>query len=338
MVTPPQLLQRHFDDVLAHLEGAFDGDPDSVHQARVATRRLREVLTLVDNEHVERATDAVRTAGRQLGRVRELDVMGDLLLSVSDRLPHTAATDLHTLRRAIRQRQQDARRQMVKAIERLDLPALRDEVSGSGRAQSRPWKWLPRISGRLVSGWSEPIWTRIGTRSQEAAEAAERTPAIYFPNRVHTARIAIKKLRYAVEIAAETGIWRPDRVLKDLRKLQGILGGIHDLQVLRDFAAEPFSDDGATPTDRSVITDFVDGEIISHYAVYSSRRRWIGPLTAACARAAAHRRWRVARPVLAASMFTAPIVLEAIVPGRNGTVPTHPRDKADTMPLHEAGT
>jgi CHAD domain-containing protein len=335
MVTPPQLVQRHFDDVLTHLKGAFDGDPESVHQARIATRRLREVLPLVDNEHVERATDAVRAAGRQLGRVRELDVIGDVLLSMSDRLPHTAATELHALRHAIDQRQRKARRRMVKKIERLDLPALRDAFA-ENNGRSKLGKWVPRISRGVSSSWSEPIWARIATRSQEAAAAVERTPAIYFPNRVHQARIAIKKLRYAVEIAAETDLWRPDRILKDLRKLQGILGDIHDLQVLGEFAAQPTPADGATPTERSAINEFVDSEITRHYAEYSRRRRWIAPLGAACARAASHRRWRIAPPVpvLAASMFTAPLVLEAIVPARRtGAVPTHRRDTAVTKPL-----
>ncbi|MGH9240501.1 MAG: CHAD domain-containing protein [Vicinamibacterales bacterium] len=332
MVTPSQLVRRHFDDVLTHLKGAFDGDAESVHQARIATRRLREVLPLVDNEHVERAAAAVRTAGRQLGRVRELDVVGGLLLSMGDRLPHTAATELHALRQAIDQHQREARRRMVKRIERLDLPALRDAVT-EDNGRSRLGKWLPRISGRVSSSWSEPIWARIVTRSQEAAAAVERTPAIYFPNRAHKARIAIKKLRYAVEIAAETGIWRPDRILKDLRKLQGILGDIHDLQVLGDFAAQPLSGEGATASDRSAISDLVDNEIIRHYAEYSRRRQWVGPLAAACTRAAAHRRWRIAPPVpvLAASMFTAPLVLEAILPDRrNDTLLTHRRDKTVT--------
>ena len=340
MVTPPQLIRRHFEDVLTHLTGAFDGDPESVHQARIATRRLREVLAVVDSAHVAHATDAVRAAGRQLGRVRELDVTDGLLLSMSDRLPYAAATELHALRRAVLQRQRDARRRMVKKVELLDLPAIGEAIDVfTDGSQSSPWKWLPRISGRAASNWSEPIWTRIVTRSQEAAAAAERTPAIYFPNRVHKARIAIKKLRYAVEIAAETGIWRPGRILRDLRKLQGILGDIHDLQVLGNFAAQPLPGDGATPTDRSAINDFVDSEIIRHYAEYSSRRRWIGPLTAACAHAAAHRRWRIAPPLLAASIFTAPLVLEAITPARrNGTTATHRRDASDTMPLHETGT
>lgn len=332
MVTPSQLVQRHFDDVLTHLKGAFDGDAESVHQARIATRRLREVLPLVDNEHVEHAAAAVRTAGRQLGRVRELDVVGGLLLSMSDRLPRAAATELHALRQAIRQRQRETRRRMVKRTERLDLPALRDAFA-EDNGRLRLGKWLPRISGRVSSSWSEPIWARIVTRSQEAAAAVERTPAIYFPNRVHKVRIAIKKLRYAVEIAAETNIWRPDRILKDLRKLQGILGDIHDLQVLGDFAAQPMPADGATPTDWSAVNEFVDSEIARHYAEYSRRRRWVAPLAAACARAASHRRWRIAPPVLAASMFTAPLVLEAIVVApRNDTLPTHRRDKRRTAP------
>lgn len=338
MVAPPQLLRRHFDDVLTHLKGSFDGDPESVHQARIATRRLREVFPLVDNTHCERAADAVRAAGRELGRVRELDVVGNLLVAMSDRLPDTASTQLHRMRQAIRQRQRETRRRMVKRLERLDLPALRDAVT-EDNGRSRLGKWLPRISGRVSSSWSEPIWARIVTRSQEAAAAVERTPAIYFPNRVHKARIAIKKLRYAVEIAAATDLWRPDRILKDLRKLQGILGDIHDLQVLGDFAAQPMPADGATPTDWSAINEFVDSEIVRHYTEYSRRRQWIAPLAAACARAASHRRWRIAPPVLAASMFTAPLVLEAIVVApRNGPAPTHRRDTSVTTALHQIGT
>jgi hypothetical protein len=225
---------------------------------------------------------------------------------------------------------------MVKKIERLDLPALGDALARDN-LQSRVSRWLPRIS--MASSWSELIWTRIVTRSQEAAGAVERAPAIYLPNRTHEARIAIKKLRYAVEVAADTGIWRPERILKDLRKLQGILGNIHDLQVLGDSAAQSLPGDGTAPVARSAISDFVDGEIIRHHSEYSNRRRWVGPMAAACARAASHRRWRIAPPVLAASIFTAPIVLESIVPARrNGAAPTHRRDKSDTVPLHEVGT
>ena len=34
--------------MLEHLPGVLDADIDSVHQARIATRRLREVLPLVE--------------------------------------------------------------------------------------------------------------------------------------------------------------------------------------------------------------------------------------------------------------------------------------------------
>src|SRR5688572_28289499 len=98
--SPPQLAQRHLDTVLANLPGVFDGDSDSVHQARIATRRLREVLPLLtEAEHV---TNTVRSAGQQLGHVRELDVMSRLLESLSDRVPVSAATELHTLRHSVR--------------------------------------------------------------------------------------------------------------------------------------------------------------------------------------------------------------------------------------------
>ena len=41
-VTPPDLIERHFDSLLNNLEGALDGNVEGIHQARVATRRLRD--------------------------------------------------------------------------------------------------------------------------------------------------------------------------------------------------------------------------------------------------------------------------------------------------------
>ena len=57
------------------LPGAREGDVTSIHQARVATRRLREALPLVARgRSAVKLARAVRRLTRAMGPVRELDV------------------------------------------------------------------------------------------------------------------------------------------------------------------------------------------------------------------------------------------------------------------------
>src|SRR5262249_33546090 len=55
---------------------------------------------------------------------------------------------------------------------------------------------------------------------------------VYFPNRTHRARIALKKLRYASEIADDTGVMKDGHLGRDLRKAQDVLGQVHDRETL----------------------------------------------------------------------------------------------------------
>ena len=160
--------------------------------------------------------------------------------------------------------------------------------------------------------WVEPIWTQIAARKTEAVAAIERAPGIYLPNRAHAARVAVKKLRYAVEVASETGVWTPRRVLKDLRKIQGILGDVHDLQVLVDLADESRPAEENPSDSAIVVKNLLTAEINRYHAEYARRRSWIFGIADACTRAAARSRWHVPVPIVAASLFTAPLVLESI--------------------------
>jgi len=58
--------------------------------------------------------------------------------------------------------------------------------------------------------------------------------AIYVPDRLHAVRIAIKKLRYAVELSTEIAGQRTDATLRALTRSQDLLGRVHDLQMLID--------------------------------------------------------------------------------------------------------
>ena len=55
---------------------------------------------------------------------------------------------------------------------------------------------------------------------------------MYLPDRLHEVRIAVKKLRYAMEVARELSGSRATARIEALKRMQDLLGRMHDLEVL----------------------------------------------------------------------------------------------------------
>ena len=311
-VTPSLLVQRHLDTMLEQLPRALDGDVEGVHQARIATRRLREALPFVlpsarrkaNPDDPDGLVRTVRNAGRHLGRVRELDVMDAMLDRASERIESTAGV-VARAKTTVRERLRAERRGMVKAIERLELEDLRHLLTKHGSA----WSPLRLLTG---SNWVDLMWQRIAARGADAADAVRRAPGVYLPNRAHKARIAVKKLRYGVEVARDTGIWPADRLLKDLRRIQGTLGDLHDAQVLVDGLDDLLGDD-AESREASTLQALLRDDISRAHAEYVRRRERIFRIAEVCAHAAAREiaSGRQRRALVAASLVTAPLFLSA---------------------------
>lgn len=207
-----------------------DGDAEAVHDARVATRRLREILAVLISQEdcARRVRKLIRKAGRELGRVRELDVMHDILAREAQINP-AVATAVVVARRALAERQTAARRRMIKRVERLDLEDLPERLS----LREGPIDWiLDRYA--VGSTWGPVLRDRLARRAATVARAVSHAGGVYFPRRMHRLRVAAKKLRYTIEIASEMGLWRPPHMLQDLREVQRVLGDLHDAQVLID--------------------------------------------------------------------------------------------------------
>ena len=56
--------------------------------------------------------------------------------------------------------------------------------------------------------------------------------ALYLPERLHVVRIAVKKLRYALELSVELAGLKTDADLRALKRTQKVLGRMHDVQML----------------------------------------------------------------------------------------------------------
>src|SRR5206468_4781430 len=161
--------------------------------------------------------------GRALGDVRDADVRISLLSYLEAHVP-AAAGSLIVMRQQRERKRLKAMRRLIKRFERLDVERLIEE---SASARLQPWT-------SVIGGWRHQLAHALAERAHTAREAIDHMTGVYFPNRAHTARIALKKLRYAGEIAASTGIAAMDDSIRELKKAQDILGDLHDRQVLAD--------------------------------------------------------------------------------------------------------
>jgi CHAD domain-containing protein len=216
--------------------GVHDADVESVHDARVAIRRIRAALPFVFDAPEAAAKD-LRRIGRALGRVRELDATDALLISLEQRAPETGAA-VAALRREVTDRLQRQRRRMLKALDHDPRALLRAIERGNRMA---------RVSS-IWRNWRHELRDGIKHRASGVRDAIVRATAVYMPNRSHAARVTIKKLRYTAELAAAAGLLRSADVLDEFRRVQNRLGALHDLHVLsvaleksrvRDKAAAP---------------------------------------------------------------------------------------------------
>src|SRR5262249_49477020 len=141
----------------------------------------------------------LRKVTRRLGTARELDV----LLILIDRL-HAARPQyqaaLRRVRGAVAKERDAARRRQA---ERLPLDTMRRATRRLERAlvslkeeEQRGERHGPGPDKALV--WA--IDARVANRAARLHEALQDAGNVYLPERLHVVRLAVKKLRYALEL------------------------------------------------------------------------------------------------------------------------------------------
>ena len=273
---PTRLVQRHVKDLRLLFPRLRDGDVEDVHQARVATRRLREALPLMASAHpVEDTARMLKDVARALGAVRELDVMREALIAAEEWVPAGAAAAA-VARRSLAGRQDGARRQLIKTLER----SRAEGILRKAMPASRPLVRLLHAAGSSRR-WQQALRERIHARAEDVAAAFQHASGVYLPNRLHRLRIAVKKLRYSVEAADAVGLWRPRHLVRDLKRMQARLGEIHDWQVVLDRLDELVTDDTQAAA-RRALADGIGALVRSRFSEYLERRARLEQAAAAC--------------------------------------------------------
>ena len=201
---------------------------DSIHQMRVATRRLRSVLRsfrgVFDKETVSGLRDELRWLGGVLGVPRDAEVRAErfeaLLAAEPPELvaepvssawwaPSGIATPPRTRRFSSR---------WIRPATRCCVPGLAELLAHpDGPEADKPAsKVLVRALGREYKRLREDV------RGEFMATGDHETEAL------HDIRKDAKRLRYAAEAAAESLGESAERVAADAKKLQSVLGDHRD--------------------------------------------------------------------------------------------------------------
>jgi CHAD domain-containing protein len=228
--------------------GVVIGEAAAVHRARVATRRLREALAVlgVKRRSVRRLRKDLQALTRVLGPVRELDVTLGLIVRLLHDEPDLEGA-LETMRIQLMHKRARRRSRLLHYIDDVDIAGLLARI----RAIDAEAK--ASLAARQVPVDRDAVRRRIADRTARLEEAIGRAGALYAPEPLHEVRIALKKLRYALELGRLVRLPHAAREANSLRRFQDLLGEWHDWQVLSAHAVRV---QGAVAIDDDRLAEF----------------------------------------------------------------------------------
>lgn len=202
-------------------------DPEDAHQMRVATRRLRAALRVFRGrvEAPERVRTGLQRLAARLGAVRDRDVL--LALVREQHLPGLAGAERARLARIVA----DWRHERARAQRRLAAEIGR-------KRYARLLKTLARWAAEMPEEPADPAAEVLAEAVERQAAALARhrgiTEPAPTPDDLHGLRIAFKRLRYTLDIHAAACGLGYDVERRLARRMQDVLGEIHDRDLLLD--------------------------------------------------------------------------------------------------------
>ena len=217
------------------------GNAEAVHQARVATRRLRSDLKtlrpLVDEEWAKGVRAELKWLGNALGMVRDNDVLIERLREQAAQLPDVDRAGAEVLLRQLTE-EGDVHRQAL--LEALRSPRYVELVDGLVRAASDPP--LTDAAKARATAVLPDLVRRPWKRLRSAVRQLPRKPT---DEQLHEIRIRTKQARYAAEASSGVVGKRARRLASALASLQSVLGELQDGAVAEDWLRAAAARNGA---------------------------------------------------------------------------------------------
>jgi triphosphatase len=207
-------------------------DPEGVHQARVAVRRLRAALSAFESvlaaEELQLFAAELRWLQQCLGSARDWDVLiGETLDPLAAEIGHNGGLG-ELLARAGAERE---------AAYRVARDVLRTERYAA--LQLRLERWFDGPRSDLAAGPLPPFSAQVLDRYDKKLSRSGRRLAELPENELHAVRIKAKKARYAAEFFR--GLFDKKaarRYIASVRGIQDHLGALNDAAVARSLMVE----------------------------------------------------------------------------------------------------
>lgn len=243
-----------------------EGGPEAVHQARVATRRLRSDLRTfrgaLDVGWTRQLRAELDWLGDVLGAARDADVLLARLTERGSAMPAAGAPGVDEVCSALAAHRAQAHAALREALRSERHRALIERLTESARTPALTDE-AARPAGSAAVSIMRASWRALERRVDSLADA----PA---DAELHAVRIRAKRCRYAAEACAPL-LGKPARRLaRAAASLQDVLGELNDAVVaerwLREWAAHAGSPPGA----------FAAGElaVLERAAASRARSRW----------------------------------------------------------------
>ena len=207
------------------------GDSDSIHDLRVATRRLQEVLDLFEPVLPGRPAKKVRRRARGIRRhfagVRDADVLASLAHELRASAPRAQRAVVAALEQELRRKAEGLRHSLAHGHDGvvLRVKGIRKRLDALLDCLERHPADPARVARAARRG--------LARRAQEL-ERARRAAASGRPLPAHRLRIAVKRWRYTLEVLDDSSLGPFTSAIEEARRVQERLGSLHDLDVLLD--------------------------------------------------------------------------------------------------------
>ena len=273
-------VSRGLDQILHQDVGLrIDDDPEFVHQARVATRRMRADLATfgarVDPDWLEQTREELKWLAAALGRVRDADVLAGRLADHATDAGPAEATSFPELQGVLSTERSHALADLREILASSRYLALLQELNRA--ATDSPPAAAPDTGSEADAGDDDsPLahsadevthlvnrrWARFRRRVDDLGHDPSN-------EELHAVRIAAKKVRYAADAAEPLVGEGAKRFAGNIADLQSVLGDHHDSVVAEQWCRRVAETGpaGAGPAARYCIEE-------EHRTQARDRRRW----------------------------------------------------------------
>jgi len=207
-----------------------DPKPKRVHRLRSTIRRIESLVSYANPEigkKEERSLEKMTDLRKRAGKVRDIDVQKDLLITLGN---GSAAKDRKTLAELLEKKRGQQAKRLESAIKKMHevkffsrLDQVAEQAGVHQERKNRPLAPLEEAQAQLTEMAKE----FGGGQTMK-------------PSRLHEARVTLKRIRYLAELAEESAAQKD--FMRNLKSAQDAIGDWHDWLELTERAEKRFSD------------------------------------------------------------------------------------------------